>query len=108
LHQNTLNGYLQLIEDEEDERKLRNKSSGQVGAKKDKKEVKKLNKKLSADIFNQDDKPATTTKNKNVKKLDLTKIKFSGSEKPEPSATATKREAMSFNCDMIKDQEPML
>ena len=101
--QNTLNGYLQLIEEDDEYRKAKSKEGHKAEAKKEKKETKKvMSKKIGADIFKPEETPALTSKTKAVKKLDLSKLKFSGPEKPE--LTSAKKEVNTFNCEMIKDQ----
>ena len=95
---NTLGGYLKLIEDDDEYRK---RQKGQDQTKKGKVEVKKINKKVKPDMFKQDDVPTPcNNKNKNVKKLDLSK--FLSSEKDESSNC--KKEMNKFNCEMIKEQ----
>ena len=97
--QNSLTGYLQLIEEDQEYR--RNQESAKAQLKKVKKDIKKIPKKISTELFKQDDSNETNTKIKTVKKLDLSK--FTSSEKPQEMAIVRK-EVNSYNCEMIKDQ----
>ena len=98
--QNSLTGYLQLIEEDQEYR--RNQESAKAQQKKVKKDVKKVPKKISTDLFKQDDLNETNCNKKSVKKLDLSK--FTNSEKPQEVVAAKKEAVNSFNCEMIKDQ----
>ncbi len=72
---------------------------------KNKKEVKKVPKKFSEEIFSQDNSGNSNSteqpKPKNVKKLDLSK--FTSNVEKEEILSAPKREANSYNCDIIKE-----
>ena len=100
--QNTLTGYLQLIEEDNEYRKSQDQNEKLKTTKKSKKEVKKVPKKFSGDIFSQDNNNSTEQpKLKNVKKLDLSK--FTSNAEKEEILSVPKREATSYNCDIIKE-----
>ena len=103
--QNTLTGYLQLIEEDNEYRKSQDQNDKLKTTKKSKKEVKKVPKKFSGEIFSQDNgnnNSSEQPKPKNVKKLDLSKF-TSNTEKEEIVLSLPKREATSYNCDIIKE-----
>ena len=98
--QNTLAGYLQLIEEDNEYRK--NQKSAKIVTQKSKKEANKAPKKISTDIFKTEDQPSELNKQKTVKKLDLSR--FNQSIDKDSDQTVMKREASSsYNCDSIKE-----
>ena len=98
--QNTLTGYLQLIEEDNEYRK--NQGITKTVAQKIKKETKRAPKKISTDIIKTEDQPNDQSKPKTVKKLDLSR--FIQSVDKDSDQTVIKREvSSSYNCDSIKE-----